>query len=248
MRIGLIVVGDEILSGRRTDKHMPHLLSLLKARGLVLNWVKIVGDEPNLLVDAFKASFATDDIVFSTGGIGGTPDDITRQAVAEALGVDLQHHPRGLEILDEFARERGRQLRDEHYRMVEFPLGARLIPNPVNKIPGFSMHKHHFVPGFPDMAGPMMEWVLDNEYTDLRNTQYVEEALLVYDTYESAAIPAMERVLAEWPAVKVFSLPIMDVEKPCIELGVKGALAEVKPAMALLKEELKAIGATWESG
>lgn len=246
MRIGLVIVGDEILSGRRVDKHLPKVVEMLTKRGLVLNWVRILGDEPDLLVAAFRDSFAGNDIVFSTGGIGGTPDDLTRQAAAEALGVAIERHPEGVEIMQQYSISRNRELKPEHFRMIEFPAGARLIPNPVNTIPGFSVGQHHFVPGFPEMAWPMIEWVLDNEYGHLSNAQYTEEALLVFNTYESALIPVMEKVLAQWPAVKIFSLPIMSADNPRIELGVKGNQAEVKESMALLKCELDTIGAVWE--
>ncbi len=246
MRIGLVIVGDEILSGRRSDKHLPKVVQLLSTRGLVLSWVKILGDEPDLLASAFRESFASDDVVFSTGGIGGTPDDLTRQAASEALGVPLARHPDGVELLIRNAQARNRELNPEHYRMVEFPESARLIPNPVNNIPGFSVGKHHFVPGFPEMAWPMIEWVLDNEYAGLGNMQYVEEALMVFNTYESAIIPLMEKVLAQWPSVKLFSLPIMSDEPPRIELGVKGCPIDVKEALAELKAGLRLVGATWE--
>ena len=87
MAIGLIIIGDEILSGKRTDQHFPKVVSMLKQRGLQLSWAEYVGDEPARLVALLKRSFASGDIVFSFGGIGATPDDHTRQAAADALGL-----------------------------------------------------------------------------------------------------------------------------------------------------------------
>ncbi|GLS26230.1 competence/damage-inducible protein A [Marinibactrum halimedae] len=246
MNIGLVIVGDEILSGRRVDKHLPTLIELLKSRGLTLSWMRVVSDDPALLVKTYQDTFASGDIVFSTGGIGGTPDDMTRQAAGKALGIELQYHPEGLEILEVFAKERNRTLEGHHYRMVEFPVGSQLIPNPINRIPGFFLRNHFFMPGFPEMAAPMMEWVLDNHCSHLVDNQYVEQALMVFDTYESKVTPIMEAVLTAHPSLKLFSLPIMSEDNPRIELGVKGHLTEVKLAMVLLKEKLQAIDARWE--
>ena len=93
MNFGAFIIGDEILSGKRADKHFARLAELLGERGLRLSWVQYLGDDRTRLTDAFRRSFAAGDVVFSFGGIGNTPDDHTRQAAAAALGVDLLLHP-----------------------------------------------------------------------------------------------------------------------------------------------------------
>jgi molybdenum cofactor synthesis domain-containing protein len=246
MRIGLIIVGDEILSGRRQDKHLPYVVQMLKQRGLLLSWSRVIGDDPELLINTYRQTLATNDLVFSTGGIGGTPDDLTREAVAAALDSHTERHPEGIEILKAFCEQHDRKLTEERYRMITFPKGATLIPNPVNTIPGFSVGDHHFVPGFPQMAWPMMEWVLDNKYPHLIDTQYDEQAVMVLNTYESAIIPIMEKLEQDYPNVKSFSLPIIHHESPKIEFGVKGNTLEVKAAMEDVKAALKEIGSEWE--
>ena len=161
-------------------------------------------------------------------GHGGTPDDLPRQSASEAVNNPLQHHPQGMEILRQFCDKSGRELTAERCRMVEFPQGASLIPNPVNGIPGFKLANHHFVPGFPQMAWPMIEWVLDHLYPALSNKQYREEAVLVNNLYESAIIPLMESLLQDYPDTRIFSLPILDFDEPRIELGAKGPAQVVK--------------------
>ena len=108
---GLIVIGDEILSGKREDKHLPKVIELLGARGLALGWAEYVGDSPARITAALKRAFDSGDVVFSTGGIGATPDDHTRQCAARALGVDLALHPQAaaliLERMQDIAREQG---------------------------------------------------------------------------------------------------------------------------------------------
>ena len=100
-QFGLIIIGDEILSGKRADKHLPKTIELLAERGLQLDYAEYVGDSPDRITAALKRAFASGDIVFSTGGIGATPDDHTRQCAAQALGVDLVLHPRAESLIRE---------------------------------------------------------------------------------------------------------------------------------------------------
>jgi molybdopterin-biosynthesis enzyme MoeA-like protein len=163
---GAIIIGDELLSGRREDKHLGKVLELLKARGLRLASVRYVGDERPRLVQTLRESFASGDIVFSFGGIGATPDDHTRQAAAEALGLPLALHP---EAEAEIRARFGDEITPQRLQMGVYPVGAEIIPNPFNRIPGFSIHNHFFVPGFPVMAWPMVEWVLDQRFAHLHH-------------------------------------------------------------------------------
>jgi len=252
MGFGLIVVGDEILSGRRQDKHFAKVVELLAARGLQLAWAEIVGDDPQRLTASLRRSFAGGDVVFSCGGICATPDDHTRQCAAAALGLPLVLHPEGRLHIEERIRETtpGADLAApenlQRLKMAEFPQGARLIPNPYNRIAGFSVADHHFVPGFPVMAWPMIEWVLDTHYAHLFHARVHEErSLLVYEQAESALTPLMEALERGYPGVRVFSLPsVGDAHtRRHIELGVKGDPAKVGPAFEKMQAELRALGA-----
>ncbi|HRN76757.1 molybdopterin-binding protein [Ottowia sp.] len=283
---GLIVVGDEILSGRRSDKHLAKVIELLAARGLQLGWAEYVGDERAHITATLRRVFASGDIAFCTGGIGATPDDHTRQCAAAALGVPLVLHPEAKALIEErmedVAREQGVPYEPERadnlhrLNMGVFPEGARIIPNPYNKIPGFFCAKRpeqgnhpaagplprrgaapsggsatgaaverggvYFTPGFPVMAWPMIEWVLDHEYPHLhRNAAWQERSVLVYGAGEATLTPVMERVEAAHPRVKVFSLPSVDHPEygRHIDLGVKGAPGDVGPAYADLRAWLQ---------
>ncbi len=255
MNIGLIVVGDEILSGRRADKHLSKVIELLAARGLALAWARYVGDDRARITAALKESFASGELVFSTGGIGATPDDHTRQCAAAALGRDLELHPEAkaliVERMREVAREQGQPFDPDRpdnlhrLNMGVFPRGAALIPNPYNRIPGFSVGDVHFVPGFPVMAWPMIEWVLDHRYAHLHGGgRLVERSLIVRGSMEATLTPLMEEVEARFPGVKVFSLPSVDhpVHGRHIELGVKAA-ADPAEAFAALRAGLEGLGA-----
>jgi len=253
---GLIIVGDEILSGKRADKHLPKLVELLAARGLLLGWAEYVGDKPERITGTLKRAFASGDVVFSCGGIGATPDDHTRQCAARALGVELELHPEAealiRERMQDTAREQGvpyepdRPDNIHRLNMGVFPKGASIIRNPYNKIPGFSVGSVHFVPGFPVMAWPMMETTLDQHYAHLfQHGAYVEKSVIVFGSMEATLTPLMEQVEREHPQVKVFSLP--SVDHPTygrhIDLGVKGAPEAVEPAYRLLLDGLGRLGA-----
>ena len=239
---GAYIIGDEILVGKREDKHLSFLIAALAKRGLRLSWVQYLGDDPARLTAALRGSFASSDVVFSFGGIGATPDDHTRQCAAVALSVSLKLHP---EAEREIRARFGGEATPQRLQMGEFPAGAEAIPNPVNRIPGFSLRDHHFVPGFPLMAWPMIEWVLDTKYKEFFNRdKWAESSILVFEAGESQLIPAMQAVEAGFNGIKVFSLPSMgaDGSRIHVELGVRGAPAQVEPAMQELRRLVRAAG------
>ena len=281
-RFGLIIIGDEILSGKRADKHLPKVIELLKARGLSLDYVEYVGDDPERIIVAIERAFASGDVVFSTGGIGATPDDHTRQCAARALGVPLVLHAQAKTLIEqrmqEMALDQGRvydpEQADNRHRlnMGVFPQGAQIIPNPYNKIPGFffagesrsklptgstqreagptgDRDSHvvgcggvYFVPGFPVMAWPMIEWVLDTHYRAFFTAQaWLERSVIVFGAMEATLTPLMESIEREHIGIKVFSLPSVDHPQfgRHIELGVKGAPGRVAGAYVALLEGLK---------
>ncbi len=261
-RFGLIIVGDEILSGKRADKHLSQVIRILAARELRLSWAQYLGDDRALITEALRRSFATDDVVFSCGGIGATPDDHTRQAAAAALGVKMRLHPEAAALITQRCVEMaaaGRGSSDmstpenqQRLKMGEFPVGARIIPNPYNGIPGFAVGQHYFLPGFPVMAWPMIESILDGEYrAHFHQAPQAERSMLVYETPESAIAPLMEDIESRFPAVKSFSLPSVGdgrdgmPARRHIELGVKGAPDVLDAAFAELRRGVESIGARY---
>lgn len=232
---GALIIGDELLVGKRQDRHLGFLIGALAKRGLRLGWAHYLGDDPKRLKAVLERSLAGEDVVFSFGGIGATPDDHTRQCAAAAAGVPLGLHP---EAEREIRGRFGGETTPQRLVMGEFPEGAAIIPNPVNRIPGFSLRDHHFVPGFPQMAWPMVEWVLDQRYRHLFDRdRWSEASILVFEAGESQLIPAMQAVEAQFDGIKVFSLPSIaaDGARLHVELGVRGAPARVEAAMEALR-------------
>ena len=251
----IIIIGDEILSGKRTDKHLLKAIELLGTRGLQLAYADYVGDDKlritSTLRRAFESARESGDVIFSCGGIGATPDDHTRQCAAAALGIELVLHLAAkaliTERMEDTAKEQGvpfdAERADNIHRlnMGMFPAGCDVIPNPYNKIPGFSCRAGqgaiHFLPGFPVMAWPMMAWVLDTIYPHLhQKAAYIEKSIIVSGSMEATLTPLMEAIEAEHAGVKVFSLP--SVDHPTygrhIELGVKGVPSAIELAYPAL--------------
>ncbi len=242
-QIGLLIIGDEVLSGKRQDKHLAQANELLKPRGLQLSWVKILGDEPALLTKTLRETFEGGDIVFSFGGIGATPDDRTRQCAAKALGLPIERHP---EAVAEIEAQFGEDAYPQRIRMGEYPQGAAIIPNFYNRVPGFSIQNHHFMPGFPMMARPMMEWVLDHYYAELKKIPTIEKGIKIIRGQESEWIEFMEAFEKQFPQLRLFSLPsILPDETRTIDLGVEGVPEEAEKGFAVIVAEADKRGAEW---
>lgn len=237
MRFGAIIVGDEILLGKRTDRHVPFLIEALNTRGHELAWAQIVSDDAERLERVLQLSMeeaARGDIaVISFGGIGATPDDRTRQCAAAAASVPLEYQPEGVKILEE---EFAGRLYPHRINMVNFPAGSELIPNPVNRVPGFSFNRHHFVPGFPSMSHPMIEWVLDTHYAG--GTADAEQRRIIENTPESDLIPIMEKLLGDYAGLKLSCLPSAKAGIREIDLGLRGDESVVATAGAELERWL----------
>ena len=239
---GIYIIGDEILSGKRQDAHLSFVVQALKARGLQLSWANFLGDIPEQITSSLKASMARADVVFSFGGIGATPDDFTRQCAADAAGLPIERH---LAAVAEIEAQYGEGAYPKRVLMADFPQGATLIPNPINRVSGFAINEHYFVPGFPEMSHPMILWVLDTYYPHLFHQQdYIEASILVMEAGESKLIDLMNHILAKYPDLKLFSLPKLDKQRTT-ELGVKGVASLVQAAMGDIKQGVTALNFPW---
>jgi molybdopterin-biosynthesis enzyme MoeA-like protein len=241
---GLIVIGDEILNGSRQDRHLGAFKERVAARGHQLAWCWILPDDPAQLSRQLAASMAGAEPVFCCGGIGATPDDHTRACAAAAAGVELVPHPDAVRLIE---GRFGADAYPQRIQMAQLPAGAELVPNPVNQVPGFGLNGHWFLPGFPQMAWPMAEWVLDHHYGRAAAPLH-EAALIVRGAPESRLIPLMERLGAQFPALKLFSLPHLgDSEaERYILLGFRGR-GELMPAMEALRAGLDAEGVNYSA-
>lgn len=240
---GAIVIGDEIMRGKREDKHFAKLRELLDGRGFALSWCLYLGDDPAQITASLCTTFAQPGVtVFCFGGIGATPDDYTRQCAARAAGVDLYRHP---DAIAEIEAQYGASAWPLRVLMAELPRGSTIIPNPFNRVPGFSLRSHHFLPGFPEMAWPMVEWLLDTHHSTSAARFERERAIFVLGAFESLLLDLMNRCVAGFPAAKLFSLPTVGRADRRIELGVRGEPEAVEQAIDYLKQGVVELGFDW---
>ena len=154
---GLVVIGDEILSGRTHDKNIAQIASWLQVQGIRLSEVRVVPDVVERIVEAVNALREAYDYLFSTGGIGPTHDDITVDAVAEALGVPVIVHPEARAILERYYASIGKELTEARLRMARAPEGAELIPNRMSGAPGIKLGNIHLMAGVPHITAGMLD-------------------------------------------------------------------------------------------
>ncbi|MEK0412238.1 MAG: hypothetical protein RL626_83 [Pseudomonadota bacterium] len=242
MEFGALIIGDEILSGKRQDKHFEYLKKTLKKYGLSLSWVKYIQDDSKEIIQSIKESIKPNTLVFSFGGIGATPDDFTRQAAAKAFDLQLTRNNEAVMLIEE---QFGEGAYPKRVLMADIPQNALLIPNEINKIPGFKIKNHHFLPGFPEMAWPMVEWVLNTHYQELLNqNDFVEASIWINDVSESKLIDLMNEIVKKYPEIKLFSLPKLTPVKT-IELGVKGPSKLVNEAILEIQVKITNLGYAW---
>ncbi len=229
--IGVLVIGDEILSGRRQDRHLAAVTERLAARGLVVDWAQFLPDRESTILDLLRRSRADGATVFCFGGIGATPDDLTRACAAIAFERRLLRHPEAAALIES---QFGESAYPKRILMADLPEGADLVPNPFNRVPGFSLERHFFLPGFPEMAHAMLDQILAGPLVGLGDAGYVEHSLWLADTPESELVDLMEAFCMSHPTLRLFSLPVLSTERRLLELGFKGERAEVERAMAAL--------------
>ena len=155
----VLLIGDEVLSGRTKDKNLGFIADYLTALGVDLREARCVADVEEDIVAAVNALRARYTYVFTTGGIGPTHDDITADAIGKAFGVPVAHDPRAVEILTTYFNEIGREINEARMRMARVPLGATLIENAVSKAPGFRMGNVFVMAGVPKVMNAMMDTI-----------------------------------------------------------------------------------------
>src|SRR6201982_1751449 len=155
----VLVIGDEILSGRTKDKNIGYIADFLTDVGIDLKEVRIVPDEEPEIVAAVNALRLRYTYLFTTGGIGPTHDDITAECVAKAFGVALEHHPRGVEIMRARMAQNGREMNEARMRMTRVPKGAVLVLNKVSVAPGFWLGNVIVMAGIPSVMQAMLDYV-----------------------------------------------------------------------------------------
>jgi len=158
----LIIIGNEILSGRTHDKNLPHIAKVLGDAGVRLSEARVIPDVEAEIVDTVNTLRAKYDYVFTTGGIGPTHDDITAECVAKAFGLKLIQHPEAVRRMAQRSAETGTELNAARLRMANTPEGATLIDNPISAAPGFRVENVHVMAGVPQIMRAMLDGIKDS--------------------------------------------------------------------------------------
>lgn len=214
----MLVIGDEILSGRTRDANMHHLANELTAQGIDLKEVRMVSDEAPAIVEAVKALSGAFDHVFTSGGIGPTHDDITADCIAEAFGaaIDVRDDARQL-LADHYART-GKELNEARLRMARIPEGADLIDNPVSVAPGFSLQNVHVMAGVPSVFTAMVASVLP---TLTGGAPLISRAQRIERGEGDIAGP-LGQLAKDYPALSMGSYPFQDKGKHGANIVMRG--------------------------
>ena len=206
---GLLVIGDEILSGRTKDKNIGFVAEYLTAIGIDLKEVRVVADEEPDIVAALNALRARYTYVFTTGGIGPTHDDITADAVAKAFGVTIDYHPRAVEILRERLAETGGVMNEARMRMTRVPAGGELVLNKISAAPGFRIGNVIVMAGIPQVMQAMLEYITPQLKT---GAKMLSESVRA-DCREGDIGTELGAIAKAHPDVIIGSYPFMDEKK-----------------------------------
>lgn len=234
----LIIVGNEILSGRTQDTNLNYLAKRLGERGIRLVEARVIADHGPTIQAAVNALRVQYDYVFTTGGIGPTHDDITAENVAAAFAVPLIHHPEAVEVLRAYYGARDQEVTEARLRMARTPEGAVLIDNPVSGAPGFCMDNVYVMAGVPKIMQGMLEGVLP----DLKEGLVTDQQSIACDLPESVLSGALTDIQAAHPSVDIGSYPgLSGISGPAarsrVSIVVRGTDAAKN---AVVIEEVKA--------
>ena len=233
--IHLVIIGDEILSGKREDKHFKKALDVTKQNNYVIKSVSYLPDSEHEIQS--KIENLKDKIVFCFGGIGATPDDHTRSSAAKAHQKSLKRHTDAAKLIED---KFGKEAYPKRILMADLPDGSELIPNEINMIPGFYINKKFFMPGFPEMAWPMMDWIFKNKLPQSNKIEF-DRSIIIPDIAESLLIDLMNQIENDFPLVKMYSLPKITPQRQ-VEFGIKGDKEQVLSAMEVVKKYVKELG------
>ncbi|HEU4550337.1 MAG TPA: molybdopterin-binding protein [Rhizomicrobium sp.] len=233
----ILVIGDEILSGRTQDTNSGHIARILGSLGIAVHEIRVVGDVEGRIVDALNALRAAHDLVFTTGGIGPTHDDITADAVAKAFGVSIDYHPEAYRLLE--ARYLPGEFNEARKRMARIPQGAALIPNAVSVAPGFHIGNVYVMAGVPMVMRAMLEQVVPQLPHGAPNIAITIEAKVM----EGAVAARLAAIQKQEPDVAIGSYPFYRDTGSGVQLVARGRdRYAVERAAAAIEAYLRELG------
>ena len=234
----VLLIGDEVLSGRTKDKNLGFIADYLNAMGVDLKEARVVADDEAEIVAAVNALRARYTYVFTTGGIGPTHDDITSDSIAKAFGVGISHHAEASEILLKHFASMGREPNEARMRMARIPHGATLIENPVSRAPGFKLENVFVMAGVPRVMNAMMDAIAPS----LSRGAPVQSRTIAFLGGEGDIAKPLQETQARYAMLSIGSYPFETVEGFATNLVLRGrdeaALAAATTEVTAATEEL----------
>ncbi len=238
----VLLIGNEVLSGRTKDKNLGFIADYLSALGIDLMEARLVADDEADIVAAVNALRQRYSYVFTTGGIGPTHDDITADCIAKAFGVSISHHPAAVAILTAYFTETGRELNEARLRMARIPEGASLIENPISRAPGFRLGNVFVMAGVPKIMNAMM----DNIAPLLSKGEVVQSRTIRFEGGEGDVAKPLKDIQERFKTVAIGSYPFESPQGYCTNLVLRSrdetALGEAASQVAAMAATLVAEG------
>jgi molybdenum cofactor synthesis domain-containing protein len=238
----VLLIGNEVLSGRTKDKNLGFIADYLSALGIDLMEARVIADDEGDIVAAVNALRARYTYVFSTGGIGPTHDDITADCMAKAFGVGISHHPEAVEILTAYYKEVGREANEARMRMARIPEGATLINNPISKAPGFRLGNVFVMAGVPKIMQAMMDALAPQ----LTTGTVAKSITIEFQGGEGDVAKPLGAIQDQFPNVTIGSYPFESPQGYATNLVLRSrdvdALESAAQAVSVMANDLQSQG------
>ena len=226
----ILVIGDEILSGRTQDTNSNYIAKEMEMIGISTTQIRVIPDEKNTIIDSVNELRAKNDYLFTTGGIGPTHDDITADSIAEALKVDLEINIEAYDVLEKYYKKIGSEFNDVRQRMARIPKGATLIENSISAAPGFIIENVFVFAGIPKI----MKSMLDVSIKHLNKGKLMHTISIKVDAVEGDIAPVLKLLNDENENIKIGSYPFFNSNN---DFGVSVVIRSIDKDFLILAEE-----------
>ena len=226
----ILVIGDEILSGRTQDTNSNYIAKEMEMIGINTTQIRVIPDEKNIIIDSVNELRAKNDYLFTTGGIGPTHDDITADSIAEALKVDLEINIEAYDVLEKYYKKIGSEFNDVRQRMARTPKGATLIENSISAAPGFKIENVFVFAGIPKI----MKSMLEDSIKHLNKGKLMHTISIKVDAVEGDIAPVLKSLNDENENIKIGSYPFFNSNN---DFGVSVVIRSIDKDFLILAEE-----------
>ena len=226
----ILVIGDEILSGRTQDTNSNYIAKEMEMIGINTTQIRVIPDEKNIILDSVNELRAKNDYLFTTGGIGPTHDDITADSIAEALKVDLEINIEAYDVLEKYYKKIGSEFNDVRQRMARTPKGATLIENSISAAPGFKIENVFVFAGIPKI----MKSMLEDSIKHLNKGKLMHTISIKVDAVEGDIAPVLKSLNDENENIKIGSYPFFNSNN---DFGVSVVIRSIDKDFLILAEE-----------